>query len=700
MRMRAARNVVSWGCWVWGWTLLPLLVDAGPSGPLQPDPPHGAAARALVREFPRNHLTHRPFDDAMSRRVWTNYFTALDPERIYFLTDDLARFRQHEQTLDEELLDRNVHFAFDVFHVFRERVRDRVQYVQSWLQTPPDLQRPDTYRWQRKDAPWPVTTTEWNDLWDRRLRNEYLRLLLPRSETNTAVQASGPESTRPLAAPESPPPSPETVLQKRYQQFLTLLEDADADWVMDRFLNAVTHAYDPHSEYLSPSALEDFNIEMRLSLVGVGAVLTSEDGAAKVVRLIPGGPADRDKRLKPGDRIIEVAEGDGKPVDVLHWPLPKVVKLIRGKKGTRVVLTVIPASDPTGTTTRRIDLIRDEVKLEDEAARFTLREMETGTGQRRKLAILTLPAFYADMQAMSRRAGEFRSSTRDVEGILTTLSTQGVEGILLDLRNNGGGALMEAISMTGLFIPSGPVVQVQEGTSIRIWPDPDPRFVYRGPLVVLVNRLSASASEILAAALQDYGRALIVGDTKTHGKGTVQSLTDLGRNLGSAKITTACYYRITGSSTQLRGVSPDLILSSPYDAMEIGEEFLPNPLGWSQIPPAAFQRVTDPSFLVAELRRQSERRLANNPRYAAYREMLDRLRTLTRMAEVPLDLASRRQLAQIEQQLAEFQEQLALDRTGHDSPSEKPSADLVLEEALRILADWVDFASASPQTPR
>ncbi len=426
---------------------------------------------------------------------------------------------------------------------------------------------------------------------------------------------------------------------------------------------------------------------MRLSLVGIGALLSSEDGAAMVERLIPGGPAEKDGRLKPGDKIIAVAQGNDPAVDILHLSLNKTVQMIRGKKGTKVVLTVIPASDASGATTRKIDLVRDEVKLEEQAAKGSTREIKGADGVTRTMGVIKLPEFYADMKS---GGDEARSAARDVKQILEDLKSKEVKGVILDLRNNGGGSLSEAVNMTGEFIDSGPVVQVQDQRKLQILSDPDPDTVYRGPLIVLVNRMSASASEILAAALQDYGRAVIVGDTKTHGKGTVQTLSALSQanpSLGQVKLTTASFYRIAGGSTQLNGVKPDIVIPSALDSMELGEEFLPHALAWSEVYQAFYEPVNDYSNILPALATQSEHRRAEDPKFSAYLQLVKKAGERQKENEISLNFEDRLSQARGERQV----EKMLRDEEG-DGASKDDANDPVLNETLNILSDMVTLS--------
>jgi carboxyl-terminal processing protease len=672
------------------------------NAPLTPKPSHGEAARLFARQMPREHIMRYEVDDAVAGRAWTNFINALDYEHVYFLRSDIDRLREAASTLDDRLKEGDIGFAFDAYETYKERVRDRCEFVAARLRHPFDFTTDESYRWKRKDAPWPATEAERDELWGLRLKNEMVARLVSASFSPT----NGTPGTNVLDAA-----SQTDWILKRYQHMRTLLEDYDSDWVAQAYLSAFARAYDPHSDYMSPSVLEDFGIEMKLSLVGIGALLSAEDGAAKIVRLIPGGPADRDKRairLMPGDKIIAVGQAAGDMVDTLHWPLSKVVRLIRGEKGTRVRLTVIPASDPTGTTTKRVDLLRDEVKLEEQAVKSSVDNAADSAGQSRRLGVLRVPAFYMDMKAGAEGRTDGKSVTRDIEAAIESLQKEKVEGIVLDLRGNGGGSLIEAVRVAGLFIPVGPVVQVKENFRPRVLPDMDPRVVYGGPMIVLVNRLSASASEIVAGALQDYGRAVIVGDSKTHGKGSVQTIVDLDREgkLGAIKATNAMYFRINGSSTQLRGISPDILLPSPLDYYpDLGEEGLPNPIPWSQTAPVHYVSATGLEKVIVGLKSDSERRRLSDPKFHAYTKLLQRIETVNRTSELPLNLAARTRLAQTEKEMADLQRQLEETEDGGEGvppdPSQKKRPDIVLDEGLRILAElaMLQPATVPPAQP-
>jgi len=709
---------------------------------LKPDPSFPEIAERFARQFPEEHLTREPLDDAISARALTNLLASLDDNRVYFLASDIARFSRNSTSLDDAIEQGDLSFAYEVFEVFKERLRNRCEYVNKLTEKDLDIEKKESFTWRRQNAPWPKDEAEWNDIWRKKIKNEYIQRIVgdglrdalpPRPSVSTnstytvgaSTRTSGfqvdavdtvasnsivVDGLRKHASQDKDKKIKETdksdllppmeSIRKRMKQFLTVIEDSDSSWVFERYLSAFAHAYDPHSDYMSSGEMEDFDIEMKLSLVGIGAVLRSEDGAAKVDRIVPGGPAHRNGQLLAGDKIIAVGQGDLPPQDTMHLPLRDVVKKIRGEKGTKVVLIVIPASDSTGSTTKRIEIWRDEVKLEEQAASWKKYEIPGSNGVTQKLGVVTLPAFYANMKTDSIAEPDFKSCAYDVNVILGKMREEGVDGVLLDLHNNGGGSLGEVVRMTGLFIANGPVVQVKEShSSIRVLKDYDSNIAYSGPLVVLVNRLSASASEILAGALQDYGRAVIVGDSKTHGKGTVQAIVEMGREpkFGNIKVTNAMYYRISGSPTQKRGISADIVVPSAYDCMDIGEEYLSHPMVGAPVTPLDYLSNTNMASIISILRAKSEKRRAADPRFAANKKLLEQISAISKASELPLDMESRRKLAETEKQLLRLEEDLPGENESKPAKDKTRDNDLVLSESLRILADLVVLQKAKPE---
>ncbi len=731
---------------------------------LKPEPEYQEIARRVAYIFPAKHLLQEPMDDEIAGRAWTNYLSQLDYSHMYFTQEDIDGFRRYEKEIDNMLIEGDISFAYDVFDLFMQRVDERCEFIKKVLNEDFDLNKDEFLELRKDDSPWPRNRKEQDDLWRKQIKSEYIRQLIADEQakaamTNASVSAASSNevttadsatniisvvsnslavavtntitsnsnavtvvtnqisevstnnvtSSNNVATAIKPEIlTPKEKILKRYQQMQTVLHDSDSDWVLQKYLSAFARAYDPHSDYMTDNSSEDFDIEMSLSLVGIGALLRSEDGAAKVVRLIPGGPAARDtspNKLQPGDKIIAVAQGDEPAVDIRHRPLDKIVRFIRGKKGTKVVLTVIPATDPMGTTTKTVTLIRDEVKLDQQAASSKVKTYTGADGVTHRIGIIDLPAFYANMHARSINDPEYRSASYDVSKEIKKLKDDNVEGIILDLRNDGGGSLLEAIKMVGLFIRKGPVVMVKDRRGLFPLPDKDPTVAYSGPLMVMVNRLSASASEIVTAALQDYGRAIVMGDSKTHGKGTVQTVLPLGfqKSLGKVKVTTAAYYRITGKSTQLQGVTPDIIMSSGYDFMDLGEGELPYAMQCLPVRGALYNKIADLSKIIPVLNEKLQARLAgeDQKRYDAYKKMLARIKKLNSNKKISLNIEKRREMAESDKELNELQKKLMPDEEEETIDGKKDdNSDIVLDEAVKVMCDFIKYPEAKlPPAP-
>jgi carboxyl-terminal processing protease len=680
--------------------------------PLVPQPYYGEIAKKVMRVLPSMHLLQSPVDEALSRRAWTNFVNSFDPDHSYFLQEDIREFSAFETNLAIVVKSGDVTFAYEVHERFLKRLEERYAFVTNQLAKGFSFAENEMYVWKRKDEPWPATVEVQNELWRKRVKNELLVTIIGREMDKAA--ASNKQATASKLVESSMTnavtaktngngagsvtnivESPEVIIGRRYKQYVTIFQDMDEEMVLQRCLSSMAMSYDPHSDYMSPMRKEDFDIDMNLSLCGIGAVLRSEDGLVKIMEIMAGGPAGRDARdihLKAGDKIIGVGQGNGPIEDVMHMPLTKTVRKIRGKKGTKVVLRVIPVSDPSGTTTKLVDLIREEVKLEEQAATSRVVRVTSKLGSKMSLGVVRLPTFYGTMDKRPGQDG-FRSATMDIAHLLARLNTEGVSGLILDLRNNGGGSLREAITLTGLFVRSGPAVQVREINQVAALtvPNADPTIAFRKPMIVLINRASASASEIVAGALQDYGRAVIVGDTQSHGKGTVQTVMPLGNEkFGSIKLTNASFYRINGASTQIKGVSSDIVIPSLLEGLDIGEDKLPGALPWSQIDAASYIPVSDMAKFVPDLRRKSAERLANNQRYTKYCALVRHVKEISERKDVPLELSARRKQMETEKEIRKIEEDdIAEEETGKPKKA-KEDDNVVFEEAANILVDLID----------
>jgi len=532
----------------------------------------------LVTDFiQKSHYRHAAVDDELSSKVLDRYIKALDNNRMYLLASDVAAFEKNRYRLDDMVRSEPLDPVFEMFEVYRSRVRQRLDFALSILDSEPDFTIDEEYIFDREELPWAETTQQLDELWQQRVKNDALGLALAEKTW---------EETQ-------------DVLQKRYSRFLKRMDQVKSDDVFETFMNAFAHTLDPHSSYLSPRNSEEYRIQMSLSYFGIGASLQIEDDYVLVINIIPGGPAAIDGELQPKDRITAVAQGeDGELVDVVGWRLDDVVQLIRGEADTVVRLQIMPAGALPGAEEKVLNLTRNQVKLEEQAAKSEIITIPRD-GRDWLIGVIEVPSFYRDYRALSTGDKNYTSTTKDVKRLIGELEDQGIDGLVIDLRDNGGGHLTEATALSGLFIDNGPVVQLKNanGRISRLDdPDPVPRVAYNGPLAVLVNRYSASASEIFAAAIQDYARGVIVGQ-RTFGKGTVQNLYSLDQyvrrpddeGLGQLTLTIGKYYRVTGESTQHRGVNPDITLPSHIDASIVGESVRESALPWDTIRTTKFR---------------------------------------------------------------------------------------------------------------
>ena len=592
------------------------------------------------------HYRNQAVDDALSEAFLDKYLASLDPARMFFLAADIKEFEQHKTKFDDDFKSGELTYGFKIYERYRQRLTDRLRNVVAQLEDPKhafSFDKDEMVELDREKSPWPTDAKEADDLWDKRLRLSIL---------NQKLSGKEPEKSR------------ETLL-KRYQNQLSRIAQQSAADVYETLINSLTLLYDPHTNYFSPRTSENFNINMSLSLEGIGAVLQSEDEHTKVVRLVAGGPAHKQGQLKPSDKIVGIGQGEkGEITDVVGWRLDEVVDLIRGKKGTIVRLEVVGDEGQT----KFVAIKRDQVKLEDQAAQKAILEVNDN-GSKYKIGVIDIPAFYIDFQAARNGDPNYRSTTRDVARLVTELKSEGVTGIVLDLRNNGGGSLQEATQLTDLFIDQGPVVQIRtaDGRVAR-----DHRAyasaLYSGPLVVMINRLSASASEIFAGAIQDYQRGLIVG-SQSFGKGTVQLLT--GMPEGELKLTESKFYRVSGESTQHRGVVPDVSLPIMVNHDEVGESAYDTALPWDTIHAAAHARYFDFVGVLPELTKKHDNRVKNNPDFIFINEQFALSNKNSKRTHVSLNKKTR----EAENKALE-DEALAIENKRRAAKNEKPFKDV------------------------
>lgn len=605
--------------------------QAGPVSPatLETTSRERQVARMVTRFVERAHYSRLSVDDSLSDATLKTYLETLDSNRHYFLQSDIAYFARYRTTLDDSLRSGDMEPVFDIFRLYRLRAQQNIDYALSLLDKEPDFTVKEDYVFNREKLPWTATPAEMQDLWRRRVKNDALGLMLAEKSWKQTGD----------------------VLRKRYQRVLDRIHELDSDEVFETFMNAFARTLDPHSSYLSPRQSEEYRIQMSLSYQGIGASLQLDDDFVQVMNVIPGGPAAIDGRLKPNDRITAVGQGKGSEmVDVVGWQLDDVVQLIRGPAGTKVKLQILAGDAVPGSAETILDLTRNKIKLEEQAAKKSVIPVQRN-GATVNIGVITVPSFYQDFDARNRGDKDYVSTTRDVRRLIGELRKDRIEGLVLDFRGNGGGHLTEATSLTGLFIDRGPVVQLRHTNGlIEVLDDPEPTVAYTGPLVVLVDRFSASASEIFAAAIQDYRRGLIVGQ-QTYGKGTVQNLYELDQysrstqepGLGQLTLTMGKFYRVNGGSTQHKGVIPDITLPSAIDSGEVGESSRDRALPWDQIAATRFQSSPPLDAAITRLTRFETTELSGNPdmRYLeADIAAIDQLRT---QQSVSLNLQDRKQ---------------------------------------------------------
>ncbi len=679
------------------------LAPAGFSAKLQSNSQLETIAKLTATMISSRHYSQRQLDDDMSSKIFDEYLKTIDSSKMFFTQQDIKLLNRYRYSLDDQIMLGSLDFAFLVYKKFIKRYQEYCEFAKVQLDKGFDFTINEDFQFDRSKAKWPADEKEMKDLWRKRLKNAMLsQKLMDRAmklNEKNGKKSPNAEKYRKLWSQKSA----KEKLEKRMEQTLEELKNREPIEILSIYLTSLTKIYDPHSSYMSPKEEESFNINMKLSLVGIGAVLSSEDGYTKIVKLIPGGPAEKDGKLKPEDRIIAVAQDGEEPVDILDMPLNKVVQLIRGKKNTKVNLTILAGDKGQHAIPKVITIVRNKVELKDQAASGRIEKIKGADGKEKKIGIIVLPSFYIDFAAAQRGDRNYKSSTRDVAKILTDFSKKGVDGIVLDLRSNGGGSLQEAITLTGLFIESGPVVQIKDGFGrIMVNNDTDPAIQYSGPMAVLINKLSASATEIFAGAIKDYNRGIILGDRHTHGKGTVQMVYELSDllnmfgvsfNAGSIKFTNAKFYRINGHSTQLKGVSPHIVFPSYTDSMKIGEIDIDYALPWDAIKSVPHKNY-DPELSkeVNVLKQKSDKRLNSNIKFKVLKNDIAAFDRINSKKLVSLNVEKRWKEYLAEKKFKEQQDKLLKldDRTKSSQTSDYEKEDIYMQESLNILSDFID----------
>ena len=655
---------------------------------------HQRATEIITHIIDSYHYKKKPLDDALSSAILDRYLENLDPNRSYFLANDITAFEKYRNTLDEALKKQDLTPAFEIFKIYRMRVDERVNFAVKMLQDDFSFDKDENYIFDRRELPWPATEAEMNNTWRQRVKNDILSLKLANREQDEY----------------------KSTLHKRYERIRTSTYQLDANDVFQTFINAYTTSIEPHTSYFSPRTSENFDISMRLSLEGIGAVLSSDNDYTVIQQIIPGGPADLSKQLHKDDKIIGVAQGEtGDLVDVIGWRLDDVVDLIRGPKDTVLRLEILPKDTGPEGPHRIVTLTRNKIKLEEQAAKSTIIE----PGDKRRIGVITLPAFYVDFAAQSRGDKEYKSTTRDVRNLIRELQKENVDGLVIDLRGNGGGSLSEALELTGLFIAEGPIVQTRDSSGrVEINFDPNPGIEYGGPLAVLVDRNSASASEIFAGAIQDYQRGIVIGEP-TFGKGTVQNIVDLNRFVrnseddhGRLKTTVAQFFRISGGSNQFKGVVPDIIFPTAKDTSKYGERSLDNALPWDQVKPASYIKVNAPVDLFTLAYDKHRNRIKGDRAFqllleernlieeANERKSLSLLRSKRETERDQLALTKRnlQNELRLAQGLPPLQENTDIDDSEIEiEESDETKFDILLNETANILYDLINSGNMSPR---
>jgi carboxyl-terminal processing protease len=633
---------------------------------LAPEAHYGKTALGIAQLLSQKHYEKKILDDSLSSIIFNNYIENLDPNRIYFLASDIDKFETYRYFFDDMIIKGDLRPAYYMFNTYISRFDDRMNYVFDLLDNDFDYTKEEFYRPDRRELPWAENAAELNTIWRKRITNETLNLDLSGKERDKIVE----------------------LLKERYNNYGKRIKQSNSEDVFQLVMNSFTEVYDPHTNYLPPKNMDDFMIQMSQSVKGIGALLSMEDEYTKVVELVAGGPAERSKQLHPNDKIIGVGQDEnGEIVDVIGWRLDNVVQLIRGPIASTVRLQLVRADANPTSPTDTIKLVRDEVKLTDSVKSDTLEILHNG--KERTIGVIRIKTFYADYDAMRRGDPKYNSTSRDVDSLLREFGDLDVDAIIIDVRGNGGGYLSESIDLTGLFIEKGPVVQVRESNGRKsVERDRDSRVAYSGPLAVVVDRISASASEIFAAAIQDYDRGIIIG-SQTFGKGTVQRPQDLDQlfrssdvKRGSIKYTTAKFYRVNGGSTQHVGVLPDITLPSRYTVIDIGESTHPFALLWDKISAVSYEDYDLVQPYLPDIQSRLKERLENDQIYSDLVMEIAELENAQNKKEISLNKENRKK---------EYKETEERGKQRDERRKEQGNGDFVLNETAHILSDLIEL---------
>lgn len=642
---------------------------------LSPTEEHKQATEVISHLMQQYHYSQVDVDDELSDQIFDRFLESFDPQKAFFLASDIENFNKYRLEFDDALRNANLTPIFDIFKLYRKRVEERSQFAQQLLTEEFDFTIDESYTFNREDAQWLGSQEAADELWRKRVKNDVLNLRLAEQSDSDLTET----------------------LEDRYERMERRISQLSANDVFQIFINAYTLSVEPHTSYFSPRSSENFKINMSLSLEGIGAALRTDNEYTVVQRIITGGPAALSEKISAEDRIIGVGDGDEDIVDVVSWPLSDVVDLIRGPKGSTIRLRILHGNAPEGSQPEVVTLVRDKIKLEEQAAKSSIVEVPDDEGMQR-FGVIDLPTFYLDSAAMSQGQEDFRSTTRDVQRLLTELTTtdNGVDGIIIDLRGNGGGSLYEATQLTGLFIESGPIVQIRNARGqVDTQEDEDPAVIYDGPLAVLVDRNSASASEIFAAAIQDYGRGVVLGEP-TFGKGTVQTVAPLDREgkLGQLKITTAQFFRVNGEGTQHRGVIPDVLFPTALHSDAQGERGLDNALPWAEVAAADYDAWSTRVANYDAVQSLHESRYSTNDSFTLLIEELEAQRESSARSSISLVEEVRQQ--EIQEQETDREKRIELYRKAFGASSldeeddDSAVSDILLVEAANVLSDVID----------